>query len=305
MLSFLRRKTIDLIVTLWGVSTIVFLVLRVSGDPIDMMLPPEATAEMVQELKHTLGYDKPLPLQYVEFLAGAIRGDLGESFYYHISAAGMIVHAIPATLQLATVARITSILVALPAGILAAVYRDTLVDKTVMILTLFGQSMPFFWLGILMILVLSVELDLLPTSGYGTAPQLIMPALTLAAFAVSQISRLVRSSMLDVLNQDYILTARAKGLTERTIIIIHALKNAAIPVVTMLGLYFGVLLGGTVVTETIFAWPGLGRLIVTSIYLRDYPVVQAGVLYLALIFVVINTLLDLSYGFLDPTIKQE
>jgi len=199
---------------------------------------------------------------------------------------------------------IITVLIAVPAGIFAALKRNTFVDRFVLIATTIGQSMPFFWLGIMMILFFAVKLGWLPTSGSGTPAHLILPSLTLAAYAVSQIARLVRSSMLDVLGHDYVRTARAKGLRERTVILRHVLKNAAIPVVTVLGIHFGILMGGTVVTETIFAWPGLGRLIISSIALRDYPVVQAGVVYLAIIFVLINSLLDISYGFLDPTIRQ-
>jgi peptide/nickel transport system permease protein len=304
MFAFLLRKILDLIITMWGVCTIVFIALRVTGDPIDMMLPPEATDTMIQEMRHSLGFDKPLYVQYVEFIEGALCGDLGDSFFYHRPAVELIAHSMPATVELASVAMLLATVIAIPAGILAAVRRNSLVDRLVMLLTLFGQSMPFFWLGIMMILLFAVNWGLLPTSGYGTFAQLVMPAITLAAYAVSQIARLVRSSMLDVLGEEYIVVARSKGLTETVVILRHALKNAAIPVVTMIGLYFGVLLGGTVVTETIFAWPGLGRLIVNAIYLRDYPVVQAGVLYLALTFVLINGLLDASYGILDPRIRQ-
>lgn len=304
MPSFLIRKLIDLMITMLGVSTLVFVILRMSGDPVDMVLPPEATEEMVVQMRHALGLDAPLHVQYLRFVGGALRGDLGDSLQYHSSALALVAEAVPATILLATTAMFLAVGVAVPLGIVAAINRNTVVDKLVMVFTLLGQSMPFFWLGIMMILLFAVALGWLPTSGYGTPLHLVMPALTLAAYAIAQIARLVRSSMLEVLNQDYVRTARAKGLRERTVLMRHALKNAAIPVVTLIGLHFGVLLGGTVVTETIFAWPGLGRLIVSSIYLRDFPVVQAGVLYLAVIFVLINSLLDISYGFLDPSIRQ-
>jgi ABC-type dipeptide/oligopeptide/nickel transport system permease component len=304
MAAFLARRLTDLVITILGVSTLAFVVLRMSGDPVDMLLPPEASQEMVAEVRRSLGLDAPLYVQYVRFLGGAFSGDFGNSLQYRKPAVEMIRQALPATIQLAVVSMVITVLIAVPAGIFAALKRNTFVDRFVLIATTIGQSMPFFWLGIMMILFFAVKLGWLPTSGSGTPAHLILPSLTLAAYAVSQIARLVRSSMLDVLGHDYVRTARAKGLRERTVILRHVLKNAAIPVVTVLGIHFGILMGGTVVTETIFAWPGLGRLIISSIALRDYPVVQAGVVYLAIIFVLINSLLDISYGFLDPTIRQ-
>lgn len=300
---FLFRKLVDLVITMFLVSTFVFVVLRMTGDPVDMVLPPEATQEMVEEMRHAMGLDGPLHVQYLRFLAGVVSGDLGDSLQYHRSAASLVSDALPATIQLAAAAMLITVVTALPLGVLAATHHNTWFDRLVLILTLFGQSMPFFWLGIILILFFAVRLGWLPTSGYGSLEQLVMPAVTLAAYAVAQITRIVRSSMLDVLGQTYVRTARAKGLTEATILLVHVFKNAAIPIVTVVGLHFGVLLGGTVVTETIFAWPGLGRLIVSAISLRDFPVVQASVLYLALIFVLINTAVDISYGFLDPTIR--
>lgn len=304
MHAFIIRRLIDLFVTMLGVSTLVFVVLRLSGDPVDMILPPEATPEMVARVRQSLGLDAPLHVQYFEFLSGAIRGDMGQSLQYRRPAAQLVAQTLPATMQLATVAMLIIIAVSLPLGIVAAIKHNRLFDRFILMFTLVGQSMPFFWIGIMMILLFAVELRWLPTSGYGRPSHLVMPALTLAAYAVAQIVRIVRSSMLDALSQDYVRTARAKGLSEYVVLMRHVLKNAAIPVVTLLGMHFGILLGGAVVTETIFAWPGVGSLIINSINVRDFPVVQAGVLYLALIFVVINSLVDISYGFLDPTIGK-
>ncbi len=302
--SYVGRKLVDLAITFVGVSTLVFVVLRMSGDPVSMMLPPEATAGQVAELRHQMGLDTPLWLQYLGFLSGAIRGDFGESFRYHEPSILLVWRAIGPTMLLATLSIGLAVVIAVPMGILAAQYHNTPLDKLLMALTLAGQSMPFFWLGLLLVIFFAVQLRWLPTSGAGTPQHLVLPTITLASYALARIARLTRSSMLDVLHQDYMRTARAKGLTELVVVARHALRNAAIPVLTMIGLHFGLLMGGAVVVETVFAWPGLGRLIITSIYLRDYPVVQAGVLYLALAFVLINTLLDLSYTFLDPTVRR-
>ena len=304
MASFAFRKLVDLLVTVVGVSTLVFVVLRVTGDPIAMLLPPEATPQMVADMRRSLGLDAPVWEQYARFMLGAAQGDFGVSFRYREPATDLVARAVGPTLLLAALSIGVAVLIAVPLGILAAQYRNTWVDKLVMALTLGGQSMPFFWLGIMLIILFAVQLRWLPTSGSGTPLHLVLPTITLASYAMARIARLTRSSMLDVLGQDYIRTARAKGLMERTVVNRHALRNAAIPVLTMIGLHFGLLMGGAVVVETIFAWPGLGRLIITSIYLRDYPVVQAGVLYMALVFVLINGLLDLSYTFIDPTVKR-
>ena len=303
MYRYFLQKLIDLVLTMLLVSTFVFVVLRLTGDPVSMVLPPEASEEMVAQMRHTLGLDAPLYIQYARFLVNAIQGDMGNSLHYHQPAIDLISSALPATIQLASAAMVLTIAIALPLGMLAAVYHNSWLDRLVLVLTLFGQSIPFFWFGLILIIVFAVDLGWVPTSGHGSPKQLILPAITLATYAIAQVARIVRASMLDALNQNYVRTARAKGLRESTVLGVHVLKNAAIPIVTIVGLHFGILLGGTVVTETIFAWPGLGRLIVNGISLRDFPVVQAAVLYLAMIFVLINTLVDISYGFLDPTIR--
>jgi peptide/nickel transport system permease protein len=302
--AFFVGKLLDLIITMLGVSSLTFVMLRMTGDPVTMILPPEASAQQVAETRRALGLDVPLPEQYGRFLLGAARGDFGDSFRYREPAINLVARSLWPTLQLATLSILVAVLLGVPMGILAARHRNTLIDKAVMAVSLIGQSMPFFWLGIMLIILFAVRLRWVPTSGSGTPAHLVLPVVTMGAYALARIARLTRSSMLDVLGQDYVRTARAKGLTERLILARHALRNAAIPVLTMIGLHFGLLMGGAVVVETIFAWPGLGRLIITSIYLRDYPVVQAGVLYMALVFVVINGLLDVSYWLIDPTVKQ-
>lgn len=304
MKGFLQRRLVDLLITIVGVSTLVFFLLRLSGDPVVLMLPPDASELARQELRHSLGLDAPLPVQYARFVIGIFTGNLGNSLQYRQPAANLVAVAMPYTVALTVAAMLMSVVFAIPAGLAAALYRNTWIDKLLMVGTLLAQSMPYFWLGIMLILFFSVQLQLLPTSGTGSPAHLIMPAITLAIYSVARSTRLIRSSMLDALGQDYVRTARAKGLHEPVILSRHVLRNAAIPVVTLLALDFGVLLGGAVVTETIFAWPGVGRMIVNAIGLRDYPVVQAGVIYLAVIFVVINSLIDLSYSILDPRIRN-
>ncbi len=304
MKHFLQRRLVDLAITVLGVSTLVFLLLRLSGDPVLQMLPANASEQARQDLRHSLGLDEPLQLQYIRFVGGIFRGDLGNSLQYKRPATSMVAETMPNTIALTLIAMLLSVVIAIPAGIVSALYRNTWTDKIIMVVTLLAQSLPYFWLGIMLILLFSVQLRWLPTSGTGTPAHLIMPAITLAVYSVARSTRLIRSSILDVLGQDYVRTAKSKGLKDPTILRRHVLRNAAIPVVTLLALDFGVLLGGAVVTETIFAWPGVGRMIVDSIILRDYPVVQAGVIYLAVIFVLINSLIDLSYSILDPRIRD-
>src|SRR5882672_6762282 len=269
------------------------------------MLPGDASVDELRALRHTLGLDQPFTTQYVSFLWSAVRGDFGESFRHQQPAFGLVLERLPATLELAFAALLLAVVVALPLGILAALHRGRLLDVVAMGLAVVGQATPYFWMGIMLILVVSVDLGWLPTSGRGGWQRLILPAITLGTHFAAVLARLTRTSMLEVLGQNFVTTARAKGLAERRVILAHALKNAAVPVVTLIGLQFGTLLGGAVVTETIFAWPGVGRLAVQSIFVRDYPVVQAGVLVLALVFVALNLLVDLLYGALDPRIRDE
>jgi peptide/nickel transport system permease protein len=302
-MAFVVRQLLTTLIVLLGVSTVVFFAVRLSGDPASLLAPQGATAEDIQELRHRLGLDAPLPEQYRLFLVHAVTGDFGTSVRYQQPASELVLGALPITLTLTVAALALALVVAVPAGILSAVKRDTPFDAAAMVLTLVGQAMPVFWLGILLILIFAVRLRLLPTGGWGSPSQIVLPALALGAYSMARISRLVRSGMLEVLSQDYIRTARSKGLHERTIIALHALKNAQIPVITVVGLEFAVLMGGAVVTETIFAIPGLGRLAVTSVATRDYAVVQAAVFAAALIVVSVNFVVDLLYVALDPRIR--
>jgi peptide/nickel transport system permease protein len=299
-LLFLASRAGRALVALWLVSTVVFVVMRLSGDPTPLLLPPDAPRSEIFRLRTELGLDRSLPVQYAVFLGNLIRGDFGQSIRFKGSALAVVTERLPATLELGLTSFGLAILVAIPIGLLSAVYRNTLLDHAAMTLALVGQSAPTFFLGILFILVISVNLGLVPTSGRGDWRHLVLPAVTLGLFAMASIARLTRSAMLEVLRADYIRTARAKGLAETLVIVKHALKNAAIPIVTITGLHFGSLLAGAVVTETVFAWPGIGRLAIQSIYNRDYPVVQCVVFLSAVLFIVVNFCVDLLYGLLDP-----
>ena len=305
MHRYLLRRLGRTLFVLWGVSTLVFGVMRLSGDPAVLLLPQEASREDVQRLRQELGLDDPLLLQYGRFLGHAVTGDFGESLRHKEPAMRLVRAHLWATFELACAAFVIAVVVAVPLGILAAIKPNRVSDHVVMSLALLGQSAPTFWIGIMLILVCGLGLRWFPIGGRGTLRHLVMPALTLGAFAMASIARLTRSAMLDVLRLDYITTARAKGLSEGRVVWWHALKNAAIPIVTIMGLQFGTLLGGAVVTETVFAWPGIGRLAIQGIYNRDYPVVQASVFVAAVFFVSINFLVDLLYTLLDPRIRYE
>jgi peptide/nickel transport system permease protein len=293
------------LIALWGVSTIVFIVLRLSGDPAVLLLPQEASVEDVLRLRQDLGLDDPFLVQYLRFLGSSALGDFGESLRHREPAMTLVVSHLWATIELSLAAFGLAVLVAVPIGILAAVRPNSLYDHAVLTLALLGQSAPTFWIGIMLILAFGLGLRWFPIGGRGSWSHLVLPAITLGAFAMASIARLTRSAMLEVIRLDYINTARAKGLRESRVIWKHALKNAAIPVVTIMGLQFGALLGGAVVTETVFSWPGIGRLAIQGIYNRDYPVVQATVFIAAVFFVGINCVVDLLYTILDPRIRYE
>lgn len=303
MTTFLLRRLIRAVVALWGVVTIVFVLMRLSGDPVPLMLPPDAPRSEIFRVRAELGLDQPLPLQYAVFLANVAHGDLGRSIHMRMPALQLAAERLDATIQLALASFTIAVLIALPAGLVSALKRDTLWDHSLMSLALLGQAAPTFYIGIMLILILGLQLGLLPISGRGGWQNLVMPAITLGAFAMASIARLTRSAVLDVSRADFIRTARAKGLREASILTGHNLKNAAIPIVTIMGLQFGTLLGGAVVTETVFSWPGIGRLAIQSIYNRDYPVVQSAVLLMACSVILVNFLVDLAYGWLDPRIR--
>jgi len=268
-----------------------------------LYLPLDATREQLEAFRHRMGFDQPVHIQYLRWLGRAVRGDFGTSLRYTKPVFPLILERMPATLELAIAAQIFALTLALPLGVLAAVRRNSIYDGLTMLGALVGQSMPGFWLGLMLMLIFGVILRLLPISGRAGPKHLILPAITLGTFFLARDTRLMRSGMLEVLGQDYITTARSKGLGERVIIWKHALKNALIPLATMVGMDFGALLAGTVVTETVFAWPGVGRLIFMAINQRDFPLIQAAVFLIALVFVATNLLVDLSYTYLDPRIR--
>ena len=303
MARFLLGRLFDGLVAILGVVTIVFVISRLLGDPAVLLLPVGATEQQIADLRSGLGLDRPIWQQYVTYLSGAVRGDFGQSFQFMRPAIDVVLERMPATMALAFSALGIGIVLGAVAGSLAAVWRGTVVEAGVMVLALLGQATPVFWLGLLLILLFAVELGLLPTGGYDGPASLILPALTLGTFTTASIARLLRSSMLDVLQDDHVRTARAKGLMPSTVFLWHVARNALIPVVTMAGILAGELLGGSVVTETVFSWPGVGRVIVQAMESKDFPVVQAGVMVIATTFVVINLFVDLIYGVLDPRIR--
>lgn len=289
---------------LLSVSTAAFIVLRLTGDPVQMMLPPEqTTAEQIVRLRHQLGLDRPVWVQYIRFLGGLASGDLGESYRYGTPVMPLITERIPATLELAGAAVAFAVVVGVPLGVLSAVRKDRAPDVLASGISFLGVSVPVFWLGPMLILFFAVRLHWLPTSGIGGWRPLVMPAITLGMYPLAQLARLVRSEMLDVLGEDFIRTARSKGLSEPGVIVRHALRKASLSIVTLVGLNIGVLLGGAIITETIFAWPGLGRLIVQAISFRDFPLAEGAVVYISFITVLANFAVDLSYAFLDPRVR--
>jgi ABC-type dipeptide/oligopeptide/nickel transport system permease component len=290
--------------TLVGITLFTFVLLRmVPGDPARLILPENASQAEVLQMRKLLGLDEPLYTQYFLYMRDLIRADFGTSFQYSVPAIELVVERLPQTIRLSLAATALTLALAVPAGILAAVRRQTFCDFGAMLAAIFGQSIPNFWLGLMLILVFSVNLPWLPVSGASTWLHYVLPTVTLAAYLMALVARLTRSSMLEVLRQDYVRTAHAKGLAQRMVLWRHALKNAAIPIVTVVGMQIGTLLGGAVVTETIFNWPGIGKLVIEAIWRRDYPIVQAVLLLSAFVFVVINLLVDLLYSYLDPRIR--
>jgi peptide/nickel transport system permease protein len=298
--GFLAYRLFRTFVALWLVSTVVFVVMRLSGDPVPLLLPPDAPISEMERVRHDLGLDRSLAVQYGVFLSNVVHGDFGRSIHFRQPAMAVARSYLEATFELGLVAFVLAVVVAFPIGVLSAVRRNSLLDHVAMGLALVGQSAPTFFIGILLILTLSLRLDLFPTSGRGDWRNLVLPALTLGAFTMASIARITRSAVLEVLRADFVRTARAKGVTEMWVVTKHTLRNAALPILTITGLQFGTLLGGAVVTETVFAWPGIGRLAIQSIYNRDYPVVQSTVFIAAVLFIAINLLLDILYGILDP-----
>jgi len=293
------------VVALLGVTCVVFLLVSLSGDPAFILLTPEAGEEQRAAFRELYGLDQPLPVQYARYVSHVARGDFGSSFAFNRPAIQVVLERLPATLLLTATAIALGVVVGMPAGVAAASKASGPLDRLVMALVLLGQSVPTFWLGLLMIRIFAVNLRWVPVSGHGTVLHLVMPAVALGLYLAALLARLTRSEMLEALAQDYVRTARAKGLSERVVTVAHALKNALLPIVTLIGLQLGALLGGAVVTETVFAWPGIGSLVLDAILRKDYPVVLAAVELVAAAFIVINMALDLLYGYLDPRLRTE
>lgn len=304
MFHYIIRRLLSTIPVLFGISLLLFFLLRaLPGDPAQVIAGELATEEEVSNIREQLGLNQPVYVQYAKFLLRIVQLDLGKSTRTQYPVTKEIAPRLLNTIILAVAATFLACLLGIPAGILAAVKPYTGMDMVVTVLALFGMSMPAFWLGLMLIVIFSVKLQLLPVGGTGGILYLILPSVTLAAYLLASITRNTRSSMMEILSQDYITTARSKGVKEQMVILRHALKNSFIPVVTVIGLQFGSLLGGTVLTETVFAWPGLGRLLVYSILSRDYPVIQGGILIFALLFVLTNLLVDVLYAYLDPRVR--
>jgi peptide/nickel transport system permease protein len=300
---FLVVRLLQGLLVAWGVSTLVFLLLRLSGDPTLLMVPPGAPADAIERLRHQLGFDQPLPVQYVSFLGGLLHGDVGASLTQSRPALQIVLERFPATLRLAGAALVLAVFVALPAGVASAVFRGSWLERFSLLLALLGQAVPPFWLGLMLILFLSVRVPLLPSSGADSWRHLILPAVTLASLSMAGITRMTRLAFLEELDREYVRTARAKGAARGRIVVVHLLRNAAIPILTLVSLDVANLLGGAVVTETIFAWPGVGRLAIEAIQARDYPVVQAVVLVGTGAFILSSIVADLLYSVVDPRIR--
>ncbi len=303
--KFLFKRLLHSIGVFLAVSLVVFALLQFAGDPVELLMGEEGTQADEILLRETLGLDKPYAVQYLLFLKNALQGDLGISYHHGVPAMGLVIERIPATLELVLTAIFISIILAIPMGVIAATHRGGILDRIFLTGSLVGISAPPFWVGIVSILVFGVVLGWLPTSGRGGLAHLVLPAGSLALYRLALFIRLVRSGMLDVLGQDYVTSARAKGLAESVVVFKHALKNTLIPFITIAGLQMGSLLAGAIVTERVFAWPGMGRLILDSIQKLDYPVVMSWALVTAGIFIVINLAVDISYSFVDPRVRTE
>jgi ABC-type dipeptide/oligopeptide/nickel transport system permease component len=303
MTQYLLRRLGSTAFAIWAVATLVFLMVRVTGDPAVLLLSEQYTKEDLARVRQRLGLDRPLPVQYLRFLAGVPVLDFGKSYRFDQAARGLVLERLPATLTLAAAAMGVALVVSVPLGVISAARRNSAFDLGGSFLSFLGFAVPTFWLGTMLLILFGVLLRWLPTSGFGSPRHLILPAITLATYPMGQFTRIVRSEMITALTEDYVRTGHAKGLPERRILYVHALRNASLTFITLVGLVSGVLLGGAVVTETIFGWPGLGRLVIQATLSRDYPVIQTVVILLALLFAAINLTVDLLYAILDPRIR--
>ncbi|GJL88043.1 MAG: glutathione ABC transporter permease [Minwuia thermotolerans] len=304
MLNYLIKRILQGVISIVGASAIIFAISRLD-DPTLLLLPIDATPEMVENLRQRLGLDLPIVQQYLIFLGNALQGDFGNSYRWEQPALALILDRLPATLELAFAGLVFALALAIPFGVLSAVYRDSWFDNFAKLFAMLGQAMPNFWVGLLLILFVSVNLGWLPAFGREGFDSLIMPAIALGWYPVAAMTRMLRSTMLDVLDSDHVRMARAIGVPNRVVVWKYALRNAAVPLVTMLGIYFANMLSGAFVVEVIFAWPGMGRMVVEAMFARDFPLLQVGVLFSAILFVVVNLLVDLSYGVLDPRIRHD
>jgi peptide/nickel transport system permease protein len=303
MLAFALTRLLRGVLTLWLVVTAVFIGLRLSGDPVTTMLGYEASPEAVESMRTRLGLDDSIAVQYLRYLQMLGTGDFGTSLREPRPASRVVLERVPATLQLAVAALVISVVIGIPAGVIAAIRRNSLLDRGLMAFAFFGQAAPTFFIGILMILCFSLWLQVLPSGGRGGWQHLIMPAFTLSTYSMASLARITRSAILDVAGADFIRTARAKGLQESRVVVTHMLRNAALPIMTLLGIQIGVAISGAVVTETVFAWPGMGRLAATAVFRRDYPVIQFAVLLIATTVILVNALTDILYAVVDPRIR--
>ena len=305
MVAYILRRLLQSAFVIFGVACVTFLVLRlVPGDPARLMVPPGTSEKVVDSLRKELGTDQPLIVQFGRFLGGLLQGDLGESFRQGRPVLELVLDALPATLALASTTMLTAVLVAVPLGIAAAYRSGGILDRVILIFSLAGQSVPNFWLGVLLVLVFAIRLQWFPAIGMGGPRSIVLPTLTLALILIAILVRTVRQSMLEALNEDYVRTARAKGMPETKVVLVHALKNAAIPLVTILGLQVGFVLGGAFVVELIFDWPGVGLLALEAIKTRDFPVVQGVVILVAAVFTFANLAVDIAYAYLNPRVRM-
>lgn len=303
MTAYILRRLLQTILVVLGVSALAFGSMFLSGDPTMVMAGESWTRQQVEEFRHQMGFDRPWLVQYLDFLSRAVRGDFGVSLRQQQPVFRLLLQRMPATLELTLAAMVIAVGVGIPAGIIAATHRNTLLDRLLMVGALLGQSMPVFWLGLLLALIFAVSLGWFPVAGRGGWNHLVLPAVSLGLFSMAYNARMTRSAILEVLGQDFIRTAKAKGLSGTRVLTRHALRNALIPIITVAGLQFGSLLGGAVITESIFAWPGVGRLTIQAIQGKDLPLVQASVTVLATIFVVLNLVIDLLYAVMDPRVR--
>lgn len=302
--QYIIRRLVALPLTMLGVYSVLFIFLySLPGSPAVIVSGLYANQETIAETRRVLGLDQPLPVQYARYLGNIARGSLGHSFHTRRPVTWELRAALPATLELTGIAVLLSVLMGVPAGLISAIKRNSIFDHAIRVISLLGWAVPSFWLGLIFILIFALKVKWLPTSGRGGLENLILPSFTLAVVTMASIARITRSNMLEVLGENYIVTARAKGLKERKVIVVHALKNAFLPVVTIIGHQFGVLLTSAIFIETVFAWPGVGRLLVNAILQRDFPLIQGTVVFMGTLFLLINLIVDISYVFLDPRIR--